>query len=49
MSPLDLADLVLDPFAGSASSRTACENLKLGIRWAGCDVDTAFAEAAPIR
>ena len=35
--------LVLDPFAGSGSSREAAE--KLGLRWAGCDIDPQFAEA----
>ena len=32
-------DLVLDPFAGSGSSRTAAQNLGLGLRWKGCDID----------
>lgn len=37
-------DLVLDPFAGSAvSGRVA---VSLGLRWRGCDVDPAFANAA---
>lgn len=35
-------DLVLDPFAGSGSSRDAAE--KLGLRWAGADIDPQFAE-----
>ena len=35
-------DLVLDPFAGSGSSRDAAA--KLGLEWAGCDIDPAFAE-----
>jgi len=35
-------DLVLDPFAGSGSSRDAAE--KLGLRWRGCDIDPQFAE-----
>jgi adenine-specific DNA-methyltransferase len=35
-------DLVADPFAGSASSRTAA--LELGCRWAGCDIDASYAE-----
>ena len=34
-------DLVLDPFAGSGSSRVAAEKLRL--RWAGCDIDPQFA------
>jgi DNA modification methylase len=34
-------DLVLDPFAGSGSSRDAAE--KLGLRWRGCDIDPQFA------
>ncbi len=38
-------DLVLDPFAGSGSSREAAE--KLGLEWRGCDVDPAYAEAGP--
>lgn len=37
-------DLVLDPFAGSGSSRVAAE--KLGLAWRGCDIDPARAEAA---
>lgn len=37
-------DTVLDPFAGSGSSRVACENLKLELQWFGCDVDEAFTE-----
>jgi site-specific DNA-methyltransferase (adenine-specific) len=36
-------DLVLDPFAGSGASREA--SLALGLRWAGCDVDPAFARS----
>lgn len=35
-------DLVLDPFAGSASSRAAAE--MLGLRWRGCDIDAAYAQ-----
>jgi DNA modification methylase len=35
-------DLVLDPFAGSGSSRDAAE--KLGLTWRGCDIDPQFAE-----
>jgi site-specific DNA-methyltransferase (adenine-specific) len=35
-------DLVLDPFAGIGSSRASA--LDLGLRWAGCDIDAAFAE-----
>jgi DNA modification methylase len=35
-------DLVLDPFAGSGSSRVAAEHLDLV--WRGCDVDPQFAE-----
>jgi hypothetical protein len=34
-------DLVLDPFAGSGSSRDVAE--KLGLRWRGCDIDPQFA------
>jgi DNA modification methylase len=37
-------DLVLDPFAGSGSSREAAE--QLGLAWSGCDIDPAFAELA---
>ncbi len=37
-------DTVLDPFAGSGSSRTACGNLDMGLRWSGCDIDPAYAE-----
>jgi site-specific DNA-methyltransferase (adenine-specific) len=36
-------ELVLDPFAGSAGSRTASEGI--GLRWAGCDIDPDYAEA----
>ena len=35
-------DLVLDPFSGSGSTRIACG--KLGLRFAGCDVDEQWAE-----
>jgi len=35
-------DLVLDPSAGSGSSRDAAG--KLGLVWRGCDIDAAFAE-----
>ena len=38
-------DLIVDPFAGSASSREAA--LELGCQWLGCDVDGAFAEVDP--
>jgi len=34
-------DLVIDPFTGSASSRDAA--LELGARWAGIDIDPAYA------
>ena len=37
-------DTVLDPFAGSGSSRTAAEKLGLDLAWRGCDVDPAYAE-----
>jgi len=37
-------DLVLDPFSGSGSSRTACENLHLDLDWRGCDIDKDYAE-----
>jgi DNA modification methylase len=40
-------DLVLDPFSGSGSSRTACENLKLDIEFRGADIDPVFAETGP--
>lgn len=36
-------DLVIDPFAGSASSRAAA--LAVGATWRGCDVDPEFADA----
>ena len=36
-------DLVLDPFAGSAISRTVA--LSLGLRWLGCDIDPEWAES----
>ena len=35
-------DTVLDPFAGSGSSRTAAENLKLDLDWRGCDIDPQY-------
>ena len=35
-------DLVIDPFAGSGSSRDAAG--KLGLQWRGCDKDRQFAE-----
>jgi hypothetical protein len=37
-------DTILDPFAGSGASRTAAENLKLDLRWSGCDIDKNYAE-----
>jgi DNA modification methylase len=40
-------DLVLDPFAGSGSSRVATEKLGLDLVWRGCDIDPQFAEAEP--
>jgi adenine-specific DNA-methyltransferase len=39
-----LGDLVLDPFAGSGSSRVAAEKLGLDLAWRGCDIDPQFAE-----
>ena len=39
-------DLVLDPFAGSASSRVAAGKLGLELDWRGCDIDPQFAETA---
>jgi DNA modification methylase len=42
-----LGDTVLDPFAGSGSSRTACGNLDMGLRWSGCDIDPTYAETGP--
>lgn len=41
-------DLVLDPFAGSGSSRVAAEKLGLDLVWKGCDVDAAFAETTSL-
>ena len=38
-------DVVLDPFAGSGSSRVAAEKLGLDLAWRGCDIDSAYAEA----
>jgi site-specific DNA-methyltransferase (adenine-specific) len=40
-------DTVLDPFAGSGSSRTACGNLDMGLRRSRCDIDPAYAETGP--
>jgi site-specific DNA-methyltransferase (adenine-specific) len=37
-------DLILDPFAGSGSSRTAACNLGLDLVWRGADIDPAYAE-----
>lgn len=37
-------DLVLDPFAGSGSSRVAAEKLGLDLVWRGCDIDAAYTE-----
>jgi site-specific DNA-methyltransferase (adenine-specific) len=39
-------DLVLDPFAGSGSSRFAAGELGLDLAWEGCDIDPQFAETA---
>jgi hypothetical protein len=39
-------DLVLDPFAGSGASRDAAE--ELGLRWAGADIDPAYAETGSV-
>jgi site-specific DNA-methyltransferase (adenine-specific) len=36
-------DLVLDPFAGSGVSQLVAD--EMGLQWAGCDVDPAYAEA----
>ena len=38
-------DLVLDPFAGSGSTRIACE--KLGLEFRGADIDPQWAEVTP--
>ena len=40
-------DLVLDPFAGSGSSRVAAEKLGQDLVWEGCDIDAQFAETTP--
>ena len=40
-------DTVLDPFAGSGSSRDACGKLDLDVDWRGCDIDPAYAEERP--
>jgi hypothetical protein len=39
---------VLDPFAGSGSSRVACANLKLDLVWKGADIDPAYAEVITV-
>ena len=39
-------DLVLDPFAGSGSSRVAAEKLGLDLVWKGADIDPQYAEVA---
>jgi len=38
-------DLVVDPFAGSGTSREAAE--KLGLQWRGADIDPQWAETTP--
>jgi hypothetical protein len=38
-------DLVVDPFAGSRSSKRAAE--ALGARWIGCDIDPDWADVPP--
>ena len=38
-------DLILDPFSGSGSTRTACEKLGLDLQFRGCDIDPQYAEA----
>ena len=40
------SDRVLDPFAGSGSSRTAAGKLKLDIDWRGCDINPKYADLA---
>ena len=40
-------ETVLDPFAGSGSSRTACENLGLDLVWRGADIDPQYTETGP--
>lgn len=37
-------DVVLDPFAGSGSSRVAADQLGLELVWRGCDIDPEYAE-----
>lgn len=37
-------DLIVDPFAGSAVTRSVAESL--GCRWRGCDIDPRWSEAA---
>lgn len=39
-------ELVVDPFAGSANSRAAA--VAVGLRWAGCDIDSAWAEVPDV-
>lgn len=39
-------DLVLDPFAGSGVTEAVAA--ELGLRWAGCDIDSAYARAADV-
>lgn len=38
-------DVVLDPFAGSAGSRTVA--LELGCVWRGCDIDLNYVDETP--
>jgi hypothetical protein len=40
-------DLVLDPFAGSGSPRTARRTLGSALRWKGCDIDPQYAQSGP--
>jgi DNA methylase len=40
-------DLVLDPFAGSGSSRVAAEKLGLDLVWRGADIDPQYAGMSP--
>lgn len=39
-------DVVLDPFAGSGSSRVAADKLGLDLVWRGADIDPQYAETS---
>jgi DNA modification methylase len=42
-------DTVLDPFAGSGSSRVAAQSLKLDLVWRGADIDPQYASRSEVQ